>query len=739
MTAAMPTTDTCWIATHVAVEPSGRLSISGVSRGALSGPPSLLLWRLDEGGPGDVITVPPSWAAAGEWDVTIDLGGLDAPPSWAGTWDVFVGADADGGRAETSLQAREPAVLEAGVVIWNGTTLRFCPCVAADRRLRVEVTPVPPHAELRAASVGEAEITLSGWVPAADLGREPRAAWLVATESITGEAVTRETSVDRDGFTATLPLSSLVRTGADTQVWTLALSVDGFDAPFCLGEHLDGIGNKAAIVVYPERSVDHDGERRALRLFFTVDNELCVRSRRPGRPKPRKAAAAGRRRSRYRPSRVWAKARRVVSTTWDKAWVTLVASATRVVIWRLRRQTPNAIPQRAVSEGERPRIYLLIMHAFGMGGTIRTVLNLAGYLSTHYDVEIISVLRHRREPFFAFPSGVRVSFVDDGFAQRARLQQRLRDTLRAMPSVLVHECDYAFPASSAWTDIQLLRKLRSLDPGVLITTRPALNLIAAQCAPAHVVTVGQEHMNFESHPEPLRDAIRRTYGRLNALAVLTLDDLRDYGQLLESSGTTVARIPNALPEMAGECSDLTERIVISAGRYTPQKGFDLLIKAFEPVAKAHPDWVVRIYGAGKAQPALRKMIIDRELYNNVFLMGPTDRLGKELSKASIYALSSRFEGFGMVIIEAMSKGVPVVSFDCPRGPAEIITPGHDGLLVPNRDVEAFTAALMQMIEDDEGRRRMGSAAVATAKLFQLECIGAQWDALLGQVWSNARR
>jgi glycosyltransferase involved in cell wall biosynthesis len=523
---------------------------------------------------------------------------------------------------------------------------------------------------------------------------------------------------------------------AEDQVWDLTVEVDGFDAPFRLGGHLDGIPNKGPVIVYPERSFEDNGERRVLRPYFTIENNLSIRSRRPGKPKASKPTAARRNGSRYTPARIWAKAIRVASRSRGNAAVAVVRLAARAYIALLRRRTPKAGPPPAVESG-RLRVYFLIMHAFGMGGTIRTVLNLAGYLAADYDVEIISMLHLRREPFFAVPADARVSFLDDNFAERTPLQRFLRKTLLETPSSIVHKNDYAYPRLSAWTDIALLRRLSALPPGVLITTRPAFNLIAAQFAPAHVVTVGQEHMNFESHPQGLRDAIHKQYGGLGALVVLTNDDLRDYGRILESAQTTVARIPNALPEMAGERAPLTERVVVSAGRYTPQKGFDLLIQAFEPVAKAHPDWTVRIYGSGKAHGRLHKMIIERDLYNNVFLMGPTDRFGKELGRASIYALSSRFEGFGMVIIEAMSKGLPIVSFDCPRGPAEIITPGRDGLIVPNGDVEAFSAGLIQLIEDEEARRRMGAAGIETARRYRLEAIGAQWDELLRQLQAKA--
>lgn len=452
----------------------------------------------------------------------------------------------------------------------------------------------------------------------------------------------------------------------------------------------DGIRRKQGAVALP-----HIGRAQP---FFTKRNALSIRVGEPGPPPkigPRDGpgVAESRRRRRFGAMAVA---------------VHRLAMAVLVPLLRRRRRL----------EAE-PRTRVLLLHAYGMGGTIRTTINLAEGLALHHRVELVSVVRRRRKPFFPMPDHVEVHDVVD---QR---RGRRRGLLARVPSLLIHPDDYAYPWCNLKTDLELVRGLRNWQ-GTLVTTRPAFNLLAARVAGPGLRVIGQEHLNFSAHRPGLRRDVVRHYPKLDALTVLTESDRDDYAGIVP----LVERIPNAAPDPVGPGASLDDKVVLAAGRLNSQKGFDRLIPAFAAVARAHPDWQLRIYGSGPERAELRRLIVEHGLWDHVFLMGRARDLGKQLERASVFALSSRFEGFGMVLVEAMSHGVPVVSFDCPRGPGEIVSPGVDGLLVPEGDVVALGQALLELVADDERRRRYGAAAAQNARRFGVEAVAKRWEDLL---------
>jgi glycosyltransferase involved in cell wall biosynthesis len=387
-------------------------------------------------------------------------------------------------------------------------------------------------------------------------------------------------------------------------------------------------------------------------------------------------------------------------------------------------------PALREAKTERAKVCFLLMHAWGMGGTIRTTLNLAGYLARDFDVEVLSVVRLRNEPFFPFPEGVTVTALDD---QRPRAgggrRQIGRRLLRSFRGRLLYPVDRASRSCTLWTDLRLVRALRNMRPGTLVGTRPALNLLALRAAKPGLAVIGIEHMNFSAHPPLLQAEIRRRYPALGALVVLTTHDLEDYRQAL-AVPATIVKIPNAVPETRRDRSPLRRPVAIAAGRLRRQKGFDRLVPAFARVARAHPDWELRICGRGPQRKRLERLVSKHDVRGNVELAGAVRSLDAELAGASIFILSSRFEGLPMVMLEAMSMGLPVVSFDCPTGPSELVDDGVNGILVPEGDVDALADAILALVEDPERRRRYGAAAAAKAEAFRMSTVGPQWAALL---------
>jgi glycosyltransferase involved in cell wall biosynthesis len=178
--------------------------------------------------------------------------------------------------------------------------------------------------------------------------------------------------------------------------------------------------------------------------------------------------------------------------------------------------------------------------------------------------------------------------------------------------------------------------------------------------------------------------------------------------------------------------------VLAAGRLVAQKGYDRLIKAWTLVAPEHPDWRLRIYGQGPRQERLEGLIAELGLEDVVTLAGPSENIGAEMAKASIFALSSRWEGLPMVLLEAMGVGMAVVSFDCPTGPADVIDDHRNGLLIRPRTIAAFAAGLNEMISDEDLRRRCAAGAIETMREYSMDVIGPQWEATLEDAWNRRR-
>jgi len=216
--------------------------------------------------------------------------------------------------------------------------------------------------------------------------------------------------------------------------------------------------------------------------------------------------------------------------------------------------------------------------------------------------------------------------------------------------------------------------------------------------------------------------------KLDSLVVLTDKDREAWTEL-----NNVVTIPDPLPFTPTKSSLQTEKRVIAIARYSYEKGIDLLLQAWAEVERQCEDWRLDVFGDGDTssyEHLIDNLGIDR---NRCGLNARTNDVEREYCNSSIFALSSRFEGFGMVMIEAMACGLPVVAFNCPWGPQEIVNNGEDGILVDNGSPSSLANGLLQLINDVNTRKAMSEAAERNVLRFKIDYIAQKWQQLFEQV------
>ena len=418
---------------------------------------------------------------------------------------------------------------------------------------------------------------------------------------------------------------------------------------------------------------------------------------------------------------------------------------TRGLLSRLGRDDDRAADDRATTT----RWTFLVPSAYAAGGIARTVFTTANSLVARgHEVRILTLNRTSADPKFDLDPAVGLVAMQDRYdpdhpdrplrlPRDERPGPQVRELL-AQPSDLVAG-GQARKTFSAYVDDRLRHHLSTAPAGVVVSTRPEFAVAASRWSAPGSVLLHQEHLSFLPRPEPLRAALRdlaRGAGGvrpIDALLTLTEADDERWRDYLGDAAIRTGVIPNPTPFVVGDPAPLTNPVVIAAGRLTSQKGFERLVEAYVPLARSHPDWQLRIFGDGQHWDRLNEQVARAEVGDRILLGGVTRELESELASSSIYAMSSRFEGLPMVLLEALSKGVPPVSYDIPEGPRQLIDHGRNGLLVPEGDIAGLTDALRTLMDDPELRRRLGAEALETARAYEAGAIAERWIALAEDV------
>ncbi len=352
----------------------------------------------------------------------------------------------------------------------------------------------------------------------------------------------------------------------------------------------------------------------------------------------------------------------------------------------------------------------LVIHSLAAGGSERVVSLLAHDWTERGHAATVITLTPQSEDFFPLPAEVTRVTLD--VLPRPRDQHRLTRAFRRIS--------------------HLRRAIVQSSPDVVVSFLSTMNLITLLAArPLDIPVVISERTDPRMAKIDLRqDFLRRLLYRRELALVVQTDAVACWARgVIPPERVVVIPNPVAAPPRGSRRPSPRPEIV-AVGRLGNEKGFDLLIDAFAACAGSQQDWRLTICGEGDERAALEARVRRYGLQERIAMPGTVADVYPVLERASLFVLSSRFEGFPNALLEAMACGLPVISTDCPSGPRRIVRHEIDGLLVPAEDPGALAAAMDRFMSDPEARRRLSHGAPEVLDRFSLRAIGQRWDVLL---------
>lgn len=372
------------------------------------------------------------------------------------------------------------------------------------------------------------------------------------------------------------------------------------------------------------------------------------------------------------------------------------------------------------------KLLYCIAGTYNSGGMERVLANKANYLVRHgYEVVIATSDQRGQKPFFALDPAIRC--VDLGINYEENNGKSLLNKLLHYPfKQYRHRKRMTALLAKEQPDITISMYCNeaSFLPTIKDGSKKVLEIHFSKYKRLQYGRKGLWRM-VDWWRSRMDERLVRRYDKF---VVLTHEDKGYWGDL-----PNIEVIPNARSFHTSQQADLSQKCVLAIGRYSHQKGFERLIEAWEPIARRYPDWHLQLVGDGEEKVALQKQIERLKLTANIELAPPTGHIEKLYTQASIFALSSRYEGLPMVLLEAQTFGLPIVSFACKCGPRDVIEDNKTGFLIPEGDINGLSQALLRLIGDVSLRQQMGTAAKLASERYDEAYVMQLWVKLFEQV------
>lgn len=375
-------------------------------------------------------------------------------------------------------------------------------------------------------------------------------------------------------------------------------------------------------------------------------------------------------------------------------------------------------------------ITILALH-LGTGGIERAITFLGNILCNEYKIKIVCVYKLQDKPAFELDEKIEVEYLSENIIpnkekfllslKKIKLLSLIKEGIKSIKILHIKKK-------------RMIDKIKNIESDIVISTRLEFSRWVGKYAKKDILKIAQEHNHHNDDKRTIKKTIK-SLKNINYFTPVSQELTEFYAKKIDQNKTKCIYIPHGLDYFPDSTSSLESKNIVSVGRLVSSKGFLELIEIFGEIILREKDWNLFIVGSGDQHEELKNKIKELNLQDHIFLLGNKNQeeLKKIFLDSSIYVMTSYYESFGLVLIEAESFGIPLVAFDSAQGANEIIKEDYNGFLIKDRNKQEMINKILTLINDKEYRNRIGNNGREDAKTYKKEEIQKKWISFLNDI------